>query len=77
MQDASVQAMRDAGLCGMWVPEALGGLELDPVSTFSVLEEVARIDAAAGWNLQLTVGFAVFGAWLPDEGAREIFCRDV
>jgi alkylation response protein AidB-like acyl-CoA dehydrogenase len=77
LQDASVQAMRDAGLCAMWVPEALGGLELDPVSTFSVLEEVARIDAAAGWNLQLTVGFAVFGAWLPDEGAREIFSRDV
>jgi alkylation response protein AidB-like acyl-CoA dehydrogenase len=50
----SVQAMREAGLYGMWVPRELGGLELDPMSTFRVLEEVSRIDAAAGWNLPMT-----------------------
>ena len=77
LPEASLVAMRKAGLFGMWVPRALGGLELDPVGTFRVIEEVARIDAAAGWNLQLSVGFSPFGAWLPDEGAKEIFGPDV
>lgn len=77
LSQESVAAMREAGLYAMFVPKALGGLELDPMSTFQILEEVSRIDAAAGWNLQLSVAIGVLGAWLPDEGAREIFSRDV
>jgi alkylation response protein AidB-like acyl-CoA dehydrogenase len=76
LPDASVHAMREAGLYAMSIPQALGGLELDPISTFRVLEEVARIDGATGWNLQLSVGASTLGAWLPDEGAREVFGPD-
>ncbi len=39
---------------------------------FRVIEEVARIDSAAGWNLQLSLAALVFLAWLPEEGAAEI-----
>ena len=46
----------------MFIPRALGGLELDPVSVFRVLEEVSRIDGATGWNLQLSVGASTLGA---------------
>ena len=46
-----VDAMREAGLYSMARPTAFGGLEADPVTTFRVVEEIARHDSAAGWNL--------------------------
>ncbi|MGZ8189354.1 MAG: acyl-CoA dehydrogenase family protein, partial [Methylosarcina sp.] len=49
------QAMRQAGLYRLWRPKAFGGFELDPVSGFRIVEEVSRIDSAAGWNLQIAV----------------------
>ena len=66
-------AMRAAGLYRMWRPKALGGLEVDPITAFQILEEVARIDSAAGWNLQLSTAVDALGAWFPDDGATEIF----
>jgi indole-3-acetate monooxygenase len=68
-----VQAMMDAGLYRMGVPQALGGLELDAATTIRVLEEVSRLDSAAGWNLQISQGALSFCAWLPEEATREIF----
>jgi len=73
LSDSAANAMRDAGLFRMWRPQALGGHEVDPVTAFRVFEEVARIDSAAGWNLQLSTAFDMFGAWFSDDTAREIF----
>jgi alkylation response protein AidB-like acyl-CoA dehydrogenase len=70
------QAMQRAGLYRLWRPKAFGGFELDPVSGFRVLEEIARIDSAAGWNLMVSASFDVFGAWFDDATAREIFGSD-
>ena len=67
-----VDAMLQAGLYSMSHPKAFGGLEVDPITMFRVVEEVARHDSAAGWNLQLAGGGSCFLAWLPDEGAAEI-----
>ncbi len=67
-----VDAMEQAGLYRMARAKAFGGLELDPVSMFQVVEEVARHDSAAGWNLQLSLVVDLVLAWLPDEGAAEI-----
>jgi alkylation response protein AidB-like acyl-CoA dehydrogenase len=67
-----VDAMLQAGLYNMARPKAFGGLEVDPLTMFRVVEEVARHDGAAGWNLQLALGAHSFLAWLPDEGAAEI-----
>lgn len=63
-----VTAMRAAGLFRMWRPKALGGLEVDPMTAFCVIEEVSRIDSAAGWNLMLSTAFDTFGAWFSDAG---------
>lgn len=68
-----VDAMLDAGLFRIWTPKAFGGHEVDPMTAFRVFEEVARIDSAAGWNLQLATAIHPFLAWLPDEGPEEIF----
>jgi alkylation response protein AidB-like acyl-CoA dehydrogenase len=67
-----VDAMRQAGLYNMSHPKAFGGLEVDPLTMFRVVEEVARHDSAAAWNLNLSVGGNFLPAWLPDEGAAEI-----
>lgn len=67
-----VDAMRQAGLYRMARPTALGGLELDPVSMFRVVEAVARHDSAAGWTLNLALAVESCLAWLPDAGAAEI-----
>jgi alkylation response protein AidB-like acyl-CoA dehydrogenase len=67
-----VEAMLQAGLYSLARPQAFGGLEVDPLTIFRVVEAVARQDSAAGWNLQISVGGHAFLAWLPDEGAAEI-----
>ena len=67
---AVVDAMREADLYTMARPKAYGGLELDPVSSFRVVEEVARHDSAAGWNLNLSTAGDYFPAWLPTRERR-------
>jgi len=73
LPDATAKAMRECGLYRLWRPKAFGGLELDPMTAFQVIEEVSRIDSAAGWNLQLSSAIDAIGAWFPDEGAKAIY----
>lgn len=70
---AVVGAMREQGLFRIWKPRAFGGYEVDPMTAFQVFEELARIDSAAAWCLQLSCGVDPFGAWFADKGAQEIF----
>jgi len=70
------KALHDAGLYRLWRPRALGGFELDPISGFRVLEAVARIDSAAGWNLQIASAFDLFGPWFDEGTARQLFGPD-
>lgn len=69
-------AMREAGLYRLWRPKALGGLEVDPMTGFRVIEELGRIDSAASWNLQVSIAHDLFGPWFGDDAAREIFGGD-
>lgn len=77
LSSAVYDAMYQAGLFGMLVPRSRGGLELHPVETLRVWEAVARIDAAAAWNLVMNQNVASFAAWLPAEGADEVFAGGV
>lgn len=70
------KAMHQAGLYRLWRPNVFGGFELDPVSGFRIIEEVSRIDSAAGWNLQIAVAHDMFAPWFGDQAAREIFHVD-
>lgn len=40
---------------------------------FRVVEELARIDSATGWNVSLANSSEPFGAWFPDGAAEEVF----
>jgi alkylation response protein AidB-like acyl-CoA dehydrogenase len=73
---AVAKAMREAGLYRLWRPKALGGFEVEPVAGFRVIEEVSRIDSAAGWNLQIAVAHDMFAPWFGDQAAKEIFGFD-
>jgi indole-3-acetate monooxygenase len=73
LADASYDAMLAAGLFRLLVPRAFGGMALHPVAAYTVWEAVARIDSAAGWNLQIASSIAAFAMWLPAAGGEEIF----
>jgi alkylation response protein AidB-like acyl-CoA dehydrogenase len=60
-----MSAIVDAGLLRMWVPRALGGLEMDANDSLDVIEEVARIDPATGWVVSNCVFIATIPQFLP------------
>lgn len=71
-----VEAMKKAGLFRIWKPVAYGGLETDPITAFEVFEALAKVDSAAGWNLQLTAGIDIILQWFSDEAMNEVFSTD-
>jgi indole-3-acetate monooxygenase len=66
-------AMHEARLFRMHIPKALDGLEMDPITSMIVVEEIARADAAAAWNLMLGATYGLWAAFLPEDAAREIY----
>jgi alkylation response protein AidB-like acyl-CoA dehydrogenase len=73
LSDAVVAAMQAEGLFKLWLPKEYGGDELDLLTYLKAVEEISRIDAAAGWMLANTGTSAVQAAFLPEEGAREVY----
>jgi alkylation response protein AidB-like acyl-CoA dehydrogenase len=71
------RAMYDAGLFGMLAPKAYGGLELHPGDCIQAWEAIARIDAAAAWNLVMNQAVAAFSAWLPPKGIAELYAGGI
>ena len=70
----AVDALHDAGLFGMWVPQEAGGLATDLVTQVDALIALARADMSAAWTLM--IGNTVTGtmaARLPDAGFAELF----
>ena len=66
-------AMHEARLFRMYIPKALDGLEIDPITSMIVVEEIARADAAAAWNLMLGATYGLWAAFLPEHAARDIY----
>lgn len=68
-----VDAMHQAGFFRLWLPRALGGVELDPLSFLAVTEELSRQDASLGWCETLAAGTARMAGAMAEASAREIF----
>jgi alkylation response protein AidB-like acyl-CoA dehydrogenase len=66
-----VDALHDAGLMRMYVPERYGGAGLTPMETLPIVEAVSRIDASVGWAMNIGAGSIYFGSLLDDESERE------
>ena len=78
MAESSLDALEGAGLYGPMVPKAVGGLELPLADVVDMYAEVSRADGSTGWcYFAADVAAAFFGAYLPDEGADEVFAGGV
>ena len=74
LPDASVAALREAGLFRLKLPAELGGAEADPVTQLEVIEAVTRINPSAGWCMFIGAAIAgMAGAFLPDETVASVF----
>jgi alkylation response protein AidB-like acyl-CoA dehydrogenase len=71
-----VEAMAHAGLFRLWIPRTLGGEEADPMTLVRVVEEISRVDGAAGWCMAIGGEYGAFGGYLPADAAREIYGGD-
>jgi len=69
------EALHSEGLLGMWTPRTLrGGLELDPVTSLEVIENVSYGDPSAGWVLMAaSLAIGTGAAYLKDEAVKELF----
>ncbi len=66
-------ALAEAGFFRLLTPRSLGGLEADPLTVATVIEEVANFDSTAGWTLFTGNSADWFFARLPEEGPKEIY----
>lgn len=70
---AIIDAMRKAGLFRLWTPSEYGGDEVSPGEFMSIAEALSYVDPAAGWTFANLAAGATLTAFLPEEGAREIY----
>jgi alkylation response protein AidB-like acyl-CoA dehydrogenase len=68
-----VDAIGRANLFSMWLPRALGGPELPPLSFLEVIEELSRQDGSVGWCTVIPAGYGRLAGGMPLETAAEIF----
>jgi alkylation response protein AidB-like acyl-CoA dehydrogenase len=69
-----VDALDDAGLFGLMVPEVLGGTEAGLLQTVEVFEELSRADGSTGWSLLANASTSSFaGAYTGDDAADAMF----
>jgi alkylation response protein AidB-like acyl-CoA dehydrogenase len=57
----------------LWLPEALGGPQLNLVDYVQVIEELSRVDGSAGWCATVTSCLSHLAGYLQPDVAREIF----
>lgn len=73
LADPLVEALQEAGIYHMLVPRELGGLQVDPLTFYQVIEALARIDGSTGWCTFINGGSPISVAFLPGEAAEAIF----
>src|SRR5215510_3418821 len=73
LPQASVAALREAGLFALKLPAVLGGAEADPVTQIEVIEAVSYIDPSTGWSFFIGTGGGSLCAFLPDEAIEQMF----
>ena len=73
LPDVVFNALADAGLFRLWLPEALGGPELSPADFMTVVEAASALDGSVGWLVGNGGGMSRIGGYLPEPVARKFF----
>jgi hypothetical protein len=73
LMDPVVESLQDAELYHMLVPRAMGGLQVDPLTLYRVVEAVARVDGSTGWCLFINGCAPISAAFLGDDAAETIY----
>ena len=68
-----VLALRDAGLCRLFVPTCYGGPEIEPLVGLRATEIVASADGAAGWCMNIASTTATMSWYLEPAWAEQIY----
>ena len=69
-----VDALHRERILAMWVPRALGGSELDGVSSLRVIENLSHGDPSTGWvAMAASLAIGTGAAYLKDEAVDELF----
>ena len=61
------------GFFRLWIPRANDGLELPLAEALRIYEAAAALDGSLGWAVMIGAGGGLFAAWLPQQGAQELF----
>lgn len=68
-----VQALIDAGLFKLYLPQSLGGSELEPLEFAQCLEAISRIDGSTGWCAFIGNVNTLFTSPMVPESVETIF----
>lgn len=69
-------ALVESGVFDLARPKSFGGAETDLVTIIRAIRELARADGSAGWCAMISGVYSSFAAYLPAEGAREVFANN-
>jgi alkylation response protein AidB-like acyl-CoA dehydrogenase len=67
------QRFAEAGFYRACVPEAYGGLEVDPLTLSTLIETIAHADGSAAWCVMIGATTGLLGAYMPATTARDLF----
>lgn len=70
-----VDDLRRAGVFAMWLPRELGGTETTPDEVVRVVEALSEADGSTGWCAAVGIGTGALAAFLPEDGAREMYAH--
>jgi 3-hydroxy-9,10-secoandrosta-1,3,5(10)-triene-9,17-dione monooxygenase len=76
LPEATVQALKDAGLCRLMVPARLGGYQTDIHTYIAVMAEIGRGCGATAWVASLINVCAWLAGLFPERAQREIWGTD-
>jgi alkylation response protein AidB-like acyl-CoA dehydrogenase len=68
-----VQAINNAGFFRPYLPHALGGLELPPLTVFRMIEELSKVDGSVGWCTMIASSVSLLSGWLSTDIGRALF----
>ena len=73
LPDDVVHQLRASGIPALWLPAELGGAEATPAEVVDAIATLSAADGSTGWCAAVAAGTNALAAYLPVDGAHDIF----